>query len=151
MKKNDLNFGIALAILSCCFLALPSCAPIRVKDDQWCADAGKFGAECFTLNSGQNKSLDKYEWDRLRVGQICSASPEPGRAFANFKAALLKACADNNRCTFEEEKKIERAAQRIEAARRRLMVLGVMPTEPSMDQLIELYSEEGTLTPDSTR
>lgn len=104
--------------------ALSGCGRIAIKDSYWCADAGKFGAECFKLNSGETKSLDKFQWDRLRVGQICSGTDEPGKAYAEIKAALLKLCANTNRCTFEEQKKINLAVARMDRAIKSVDMLG---------------------------
>ncbi len=83
---------------------LSSCATVKLSDDLWCLDAGKFGAECFYTISDGNKSLDKYQWDKLRVGQACSATDEPGRGFMNLKNAIEKLCADSNKCTKEQKK-----------------------------------------------
>jgi len=58
-----------LASLLGCVL-LSGCARVVVKNEIWCADAGTGGAECFYTLSDKEFSLDKYEWDRLRAGQI---------------------------------------------------------------------------------
>lgn len=90
-----------LAILSC-FIFLNACGHVKIHDDPFCADAGRFGAECFYTLSGKQFSLDKFQWDRLRVGQICSATENPGEGYKNLKNAIEKLCADSNRCTPEE-------------------------------------------------
>lgn len=86
-----------------------SCAPIKIKDNPWCADAGKFGAECFYIISKKEFSLDKYQWDKLRVGQVCSATKNPGEGYSDFRVALEKLCADTNRCKPEEIEEVKKA------------------------------------------
>ena len=88
---------------------LSSCARVKISDDPWCADAGKFGAECFYTVSNREFSLDKFQWDKLRVGQICSATQEPGMGFMHLKNALEKLCADSNRCTKEQKEIVKEA------------------------------------------
>lgn len=103
-----------LAILSC-FIFLSACGSIKIHDDLWCADAGRFGAECFHAISGKEVSLDKFQWDRLRVGQICSATDSPGEGYKNLKAALEKLCADTNRCTPEQVEAIQNISKWLES------------------------------------
>lgn len=90
-----------LAILLFCIF-LNACGHVKIHDDLWCADAGRLGAECFHAVSGRYVSLDKFQWDKLRVGQICSATDNPGEGYKNLKVALEKLCADTNRCTPEQ-------------------------------------------------
>lgn len=88
---------------------LSSCARVKISDDPWCLDAGKFGAECFYTISDREFSLDKYQWDKLRLGQACSATDEPGRGFMNLKTAIEKLCSDSNRCTKEQKEIVKEA------------------------------------------
>jgi len=84
-------------------LLLSSCSTVKVFDDPWCVDAGKFGAECFYVVSNNEFSLDKYQWDRLRIGQTCSATSEPSLGWINLRTALEKLCADSNKCSPEQK------------------------------------------------
>jgi len=74
-------------------------------------DAGRFGAECFYTLSNGEKSLDSYEWNRLRIGQTCSATVEPSKGFMNIKNALEKLCAGSNKCTAEQKDIIKDAVK----------------------------------------
>lgn len=103
-----------LAILSC-FIFLNACGHVKIHDDLWCADAGRFGAECFSAISGKSVTLDKFQWDKLRVGQICSATENPGEGYKNLKAALEKLCADTNRCTPEQVEAIQNISKWLES------------------------------------
>jgi hypothetical protein len=101
-----------LVSLSILILAFSGCATVKIHDDPWCADAGKYGAECFYAISKREFSLDKFDWDRLRVGQICSATSAPGEAFKNIRTAIEKLCADSSKCTYEENKVAARLKKR---------------------------------------
>lgn len=84
--------------LSFIFL-LSGCANVTIADDPWCADAGIYGARCTTTNTHQHFSLNKYQWDKLRAGQICTATKSPGEGYKNIKVPLEKLCADSNLCS----------------------------------------------------
>jgi hypothetical protein len=81
------------------FIFLSSCAQVTIADDPWCADAGIYGARCTTTNSHQHFSLNKYQWDKLRAGQICTATKQPGLGYKNVKVPIEKLCTDSNLCT----------------------------------------------------
>lgn len=119
MKQIEKYFGIALASLFAFILI--SCANIQLHDDPWCADAGQEGAECFFMFSNKEFSLDKYQWDKLRAGQICTATPNPGEGYKNIANSLLKLCADTNRCTQEQISQILDTQYRIEGAQLRAL------------------------------
>lgn len=104
-----------LAILLFSISLLSGCGSVKIHDDLWCADAGRFGAECFHALSGKPVSLDKFQWDKLRVGQICSATDSPGEGYKNLKAALEKLCADTNRCTPEQVEAIQNISKWLES------------------------------------
>ena len=121
MKEGHLEMRLAI-LLSSIFL-LSSCSRVKVYDDVWCADSGKFGAECFyTLSSGEF-SLDKYQWDKLRVGQICTGSENRGEGYKHIRQAIEKLCADTNKCTLEEKKAIAEFASKAKRAMIRSMEL----------------------------
>ena len=98
------------------FLVLSSCSRVKIWDDLWCVDAGKFGAECFKTLSNEEKTLDKYQWDKLRVGQVCTGTDEPGAGFIHLKTAVEKFCASTNLCSLQEKKAIQSFNQRAEKA-----------------------------------
>ena len=101
--KKDLMMRLVL-LLS---ITLNSCASVKIYDDVWCVDRGKYGAKCFHQLSDGEFSLDKYEWDQLRVAQICTRTKKRGIAYAHMKNAIEKLCADTNRCTLEQKKFIQ--------------------------------------------
>jgi hypothetical protein len=98
------------------FLHLSNCARVKIYDDPWCADAGKFGAKCFNTISNTEFSLNKYEWDKLRVGQICSATEKPGEGYVHIKVPLEKFCADSRYCSVEDKTKLENVSKKADTA-----------------------------------
>lgn len=101
---------------------LNSCSHVQIANDLWCADAGRFGAECFYTLSDGEVSLNKFQWDQLRLGQICTGTPEPGAGYIHIKNAIEKLCADTDRCTLEQRQTIEGFTQRAERAMNRWRV-----------------------------
>ena len=71
---------------------------------------GSLGATCNNVFKDKPVDLDKAEWDRVRVGQLCMGST----LFANWKAALIKFCNDTRRCTIEEEEAIKSVGKKME-------------------------------------
>ena len=113
MKPIEKNLEILLVALLGLIFAV-SCSPVTIHDDTWCADAGKFGAECFNTISNKEFSLNKYEWDKLRVGQICSATERPGEGYKNIKVAIEKLCADSRFCTPEQKSAVKSIGEKVE-------------------------------------
>lgn len=72
---------------------------------------GELGATCFHTLSDGMRELEKEQWDRERVGQLCTTS----ESFANWKAAILKLCEETKRCTYEEEKLLQEIDKRFQA------------------------------------
>lgn len=97
-------------------LLLNSCGAVKIADDPWCVDAGKYGAECFNAISNNEFSLNKYEWDKLRVGQVCSATTRPGIGYSNIKTSLEKLCADSRFCTVEQKEVVKSIGAKVERA-----------------------------------
>lgn len=91
------------------FVLLSGCSRVKIHDDLWCVDTGKFGAECFYNISNEEVTLDKWEWDKLRTGQTCSATKEPSLGFLHLRTALEKLCADSRKCTKEQREIINDA------------------------------------------
>ncbi len=102
------------AIAICIFLS--SCSSVKIYDDPWCADAGKYGAECFNTLTDKEFSLNKYEWDKLRVGQICTATKRPGEGYKHVKVPLEKFCADSNMCAKAQEDQLKSVTQKADNA-----------------------------------
>ncbi len=96
--------------------SLFSCSSVKIYDDDWCADAGKFGASCFSALGNREYDLNKYEWDKRRLGQVCSATVKPGLGYSHIKSALVKLCADTNVCSPEQKAAIEDIGKKIEDA-----------------------------------
>lgn len=103
-------------LLSFTFLVgtLSACTTIPIADDPWCADAGANGARCTTTLSGQHFSLNKYQWDKLRTGQICTATQQPGLGYKNIKAPLEKLCADSSFCTPDQKADLTGISQEVD-------------------------------------
>lgn len=103
MQKK--SFVIKCVIL----LGLTSCARVAIKDAEWCADQGDFGAQCFNTISDKERYIEKEAWDEIRFGMLCTSSD----SFANWKAAIKKLCSVNkNLCTYEEVETLEKLDQK---------------------------------------
>lgn len=107
---------IRLAILFAFACALNGCASVKIYDDPWCVDAGKFGAECFNTVSNVEYSLNKYEWDLRRLGQACTATEQPALGYTHIKIALEQLCADSRFCTTEQKAAIDQIARKVDNA-----------------------------------
>jgi len=105
-----------LASLFVLIFALSACGTVSIKDDPWCSDAGKFGAWCFNTISDQEFYLNKYEWDKRRIGQVCTATDRPGEGYRNIKVPLEKLCADSGRCTPEQKALLKKVTEKAENA-----------------------------------
>jgi len=97
-------------------LLLSGCSRVVIKDLAWCADAGIHGAECDYTISHKPFSLDKFQWDKLRLGQICSASENPGESYRNIRDALDKLCADSDRCSPEQREIVDNLKEKLVSA-----------------------------------
>lgn len=101
-------------------LLLSGCRHVTIKNDPFCADAGRFGAECFYTLSDEEFSLDKFQWDQKRVGQICSATENPGEGFKNLKSALEKLCSDSNKCDLETKTMIQNIQNHLDSVEHKI-------------------------------
>ena len=118
-NRNEKHLKMLLGrLLSLIFLG---CSSVKIYDEPWCFDAGKYGAECFYTLSDREFTLDKYQWDKLRLGQACSANNEPALGFSRLKTALEKLCADTNRCTPEQVEQIKSFNKRYESAQQKAL------------------------------
>lgn len=113
--KTGRSLKMRHVLLYASIFALSGCGSVKIHDDPWCVDAGKFGAECFYTISNKEFSLDKWEWDQKRVGQICSATDNPGEGFIHLKNAIEKLCA-NAKCTVEEAEMLRKLTTKINSA-----------------------------------
>ena len=95
MRKQ--NFGICLlgmALLS----FLSSCRSLEVKNQRWCVDFDRRGADCFQTLVKKEQHIPKPQWDRVRRGLACTEIA----TFADIKAALEKACS-KVRCKYDKK------------------------------------------------
>lgn len=95
---------------------LSSCAQVKIHDDPWCVDAGARGCYGTTSLSGQRFHLNKYQWDKLRAGQVCTATQHPGEGYKNIKVPLEKLCADSNLCTASQRAQLSQISALIDQA-----------------------------------
>lgn len=97
-------------------IVLTGCSKVVIYDDLFCVDAGKFGARCFSNISKQKIELDKFEWDKIRLGQVCTATKKPGEGYSHIKQAIEKLCADSAFCSAEDKRKIEEFDSKVKSA-----------------------------------
>lgn len=98
-------------------LNLNSCARVKIKDAEWCADAGSIGASCFHTLSEQTRDIEKEAWDEERFGMICTKSEN----FAEWKKSILQLCKmAGKRCTYDIKRNIIRFNEKVELATKSL-------------------------------
>jgi hypothetical protein len=85
-------------------LSLSACAHVEIKDQPWWADIGELGALEFHTLTPEEKEIPKSEWDKKRVGMVCTTTD----IFSENKKNILKLCTDNPRCTFEQKKALQK-------------------------------------------
>lgn len=94
-----------------------ACGSVKIKDGEWCGDAGPMGAHCFHTLTDETRDISKEVWDEIaigpdhRFGMVCS---EPDN-FANWKAAILKFCSRTKMCSYEFKKKVNEFSERVGA------------------------------------
>gem|GEM_PF-5512937 len=71
---------------------------------------GELGASCFHTLSDKERDVSKPEWERQRVGMICTSSD----SFSNWKEVILKFCAESRKCTYEMEQEVKKFSSRVE-------------------------------------
>lgn len=72
---------------------------------------GESGASCFHTLSATTRDIAKPDWDKERVGKICTAA----ESFANLKASILKLCKlPASHCTMEQVETLERISYQIQ-------------------------------------
>lgn len=93
-------------------LNLESCAKVKIKDHEFCADAGELGASCFYTRSNQTRRIPLHEWEEQRIGMICSHA----NTFADWKATILKLCRlAGRRCTYQAWREVVEFHDKIES------------------------------------
>lgn len=89
---------------------LTGCSSVKIKDSTWYADEGPLGsAEFRFMHFGKIRDVPKVEWDNLRFGMACT----PLSNVIELKGNLEKLC-QNNMCTFEQQKIVEKLAYNLE-------------------------------------
>jgi hypothetical protein len=53
----------------------------------------------------------KPEWDKVRFGQICTASEN----FMHWKSTIEKFCSETDRCTYEEKEQLNKVFTELRA------------------------------------
>lgn len=91
------------------FTCLVSCAKVNISDSEVCGDAGPIGGVCFRMLSDTERDVPKVDWDKERVGMLCTKSNN----FAEWKGAILKLCKETKLCSYEVKAKIEAVSQKV--------------------------------------
>jgi hypothetical protein len=66
-------------------------------------DQGDDGAFSFNTLNDKTRSLDKDDWKAYRFGMVCG-KPD---AFAELKKEIEQFCNSTNKCTYEQQQKIQ--------------------------------------------
>lgn len=101
------NLKRNLLILS--VLNLVSCTQIKIKNQEYCGDAGPLGATCFNTLTDDTRDLTPSEWDDVRFGMVCSKA----EAYTENVAIIQKACRICKCCTYDAKKKIMKFKEQV--------------------------------------
>ena len=150
------------ALLFSCVLTLSvSCANIRIKNGEWCADSGPEGATCFkSLNVEDTRDISRDTWDELaigpdhRFGKVCTDVEN----FGEWKKALLKLCRLTRRCTFDVKNKVVAFVDKAQSVKFNLEKNYVESSEDGEEEESsvarkpnsEIFEREGAREEDST-
>lgn len=111
LKKLEKNLRNVLKI-SLISILLVSCSSVKIKDHEFCGDAGPLGASCFHTLTDESRDIEKEQWDQERFGMICTNAA----SFADWKESLLKLCKlAGKRCRYVVEKKIIEFNDKVES------------------------------------
>lgn len=103
-------------------LSLNSCSVVKIKDGEWCADAGREGASCFNTLSDNSRDISKEDWDKERFGMICTKSEN----FADWKKSILQLCKmAGKRCRYDFKENVARFYDRVDSTSKSLEFLSV--------------------------
>lgn len=67
------------------------------------ADAGPIGAFGFHSIKGDDVTVSKVDWDKMRQGMICESTD----VFADLKSVIEKLCHDTGKCDVQTEKQAD--------------------------------------------
>lgn len=113
--KNVLRILLTLTLLV-------SCSQVKIKDHEFCGDAGPYGASCFHTLTDESRDIEKEEWDRERFGMICTNA----ESFADWKESLLKLCKlAGKRCRYIVKKKIIEFSDKVDGFSKSLISVSV--------------------------
>jgi hypothetical protein len=96
---------------------LEACSRVPIKNAEWCADMGPYGASCVKTLSDDQREIPKEIWDQLeigpdhRFGMVCT---DPAN-FADWKKAILKLCYLTKACTYNVKTKVVQFADKMES------------------------------------
>jgi len=86
-------------------LILSGCAKVEIENQEWCADLGVFGADCFHTLSDEERTLDREDWRVERYKMLCTRAEN----YAHIKEVILKLCrANKSQCSYEKVQHLER-------------------------------------------
>ena len=112
-------------------LSLSSCSQVKIKDSEWCGDAGQFGASCFKTLSDNTRDIEKAKWDEERFGMICTKAEN----FADWKASILKLCQmAGKRCKYDVKNKVIRFNERVESFSKSLEFVAIDENTQNLKQ-----------------
>ena len=83
---------------------------VKIKDGEFFGDMGRIGAEGDWLLHEQRTSLSKTEWDKRRLGMICTSST----VFSNIHGVIRKFCGETKACTYEIQQMTEALSAKIQ-------------------------------------
>lgn len=109
--------------LSTALLFTSGCNKVKFTDNEWCADEGRLGADCFFTLSDKSETLSKADWDNKRFGQLCTDID----SFTNWKKGIEKLCANNPDCDPQTKAQFEKFFNKIKSMREHLLTLENRP------------------------
>jgi len=120
ISKRSMVISFALAFL----LPLNGCNQVPIKNNEFCADAGQFGASCFHSLSDDERDIPKATWDiptvdpSHRFGMVCTSTD----AFTNWQKAIEILCQNHQtECDFETKQAIQIFLSKVKRTKRKVM------------------------------
>lgn len=99
MRNGKLLFGI-IFILVAALLSGCQIARVKIKDREWCANGGEFGAECFYTLSTKERHLTPAQYQEWAKGKY-TTHPDTLTEMNIVRETL---CEDTGRCDYEDVK-----------------------------------------------
>jgi glutathione synthase/RimK-type ligase-like ATP-grasp enzyme len=81
---------------------LSGCSHIVIHDAEWCSNLPDGGAYCAHTLTPENRELSREEWDKMRVGKVCTDA----KTLGDIKKVIQQLCSQTNNCYIDNQRKV---------------------------------------------